>query len=240
MTSLRAKITAGYNSIKPFKDIIWFLILFFFFDFLWKLCTSEGEDHNSLFIFGKDYTKTIEPICLLVAEHIHWAINSLLGFSNYKIDGVMVYFEGSLRFRIVWGCTGVKQILMFAFIMVFYFGPWKKKLWFIPLSLILLYILNIARIIGIVFITRGGFPEWFIQFNEWRNGYIYDYSNESYWKFYVDWFQLFHRDIFGWLYYLGGVFLLWLLWQEKFNLPFQNKRKKEAEETAKIDEQQNV
>jgi len=221
MTSVKAYINTVYSYIKPYKDVLWFLFLFFFFDFLWKLLTDESINHDTISVLGKDITQSIEPINRWIAQNTYWVVHSLLGFSDYKINGTLIYFEGSLKFDIVWGCTGIKQMIMLTFIMLFYYGPTKKKVWYIPLSLLFIYLLNIARIVAVVFITKGGFPEWFIQFNEWYSNRIWDDSVRTYWTFYLDWFELFHRDILGWFYYIGGMFLVWLLWQEKFNLPYR-------------------
>ena len=218
--------------MKPFWDILWFLILFIGFDFLWKLCVDVGKDGDSLFVFGKDFTNIIEPICLWTAKVSHWIVHSLLGYTDFKIEGTLLYFDHpvvfreffldrSLGLRIVWECTGIQQMVLFSLIIIFYFGPVKKKLWFIPLSMLLLNIMNVLRIVASALIVKDGFPEWFIAFNEWYNKAQWHDNYETYWNFYIDWFQMFHKDVFKWLYYNGVMFILWLVWQEKYNLPYQ-------------------
>jgi len=229
MLSLNAKISKTLEPLKPFKDIFWFLFLFVFFDFLWKLFIDEGDNEELLIILGKDFTKSIEPLCIWTADISHWIVQNVLGYKDFNIKGDIIYFADSLRFKIVWGCTGFKQMIMFVFIMILYFGPVKKKLWFIPLSVLFLNFINIIRIISTVLLTKGGYPDWFIPFNEWLNGRQWDNSPETIYQFNVDWFQLFHKEIFKWLYYDGVMFLLWLLWEEVFNLPYQRKKKKLAE-----------
>lgn len=220
MADLKKKVIDFYNSLGVIKDIILFLFLFIFFDFLWKLAIHEGED-GTLLVFWHDFTYIVYPICKWTAEVTHWVVHTMWGYSDFKIDDLVIYFPDSLRLIIVWGCTGVKQMIMFSFIIIFYYGPWKKKLWFIPISAIFLNLINVLRIALTSLIIKDGFPEWFIPFNEWYNNCTWDTSNQTYWKFYGDWFQLFHQDVFKWLYYDGVMFLLWLLWQEKINLPFQ-------------------
>ncbi|NDW19526.1 exosortase/archaeosortase family protein [Dysgonomonas sp. 216] len=235
MGSVNTNIDSIRKLIKQNKDILCFLALFFFFDFVWKLCTSEGENHDSLFIFGKDYSEAVKPLCIMVAKSVHWVTSVLFGYDNFLYDDIAIRFEGAfLKLRIIWGCTGGKQILMFTFIMLFFYGPWKKKLWFIPSSIIFLYVLNVFRISAIAIITKDFYPKWFIGFNEWYNGRVWDSSVETHRLFQIDWFEFFHHDIFGWLYYLAGIFLLWLFWQEKINLPYQRKKSANIKDNLNI------
>jgi len=227
------------KTLRPFKGIFWFLFLFIFFDFLWKLFINEGENGESLIVLGKDFTQAVEPLCIWTADVSHWIVHNLLGFDNFRIEDTVIYFEEAaiqsnylvdgktidfgepLRFKVVWGCTGIKQMIMFAFILIFYFGPPKKKVWFIPLSLIFLNFINIVRIVSTVLLTKNGFPEWFIAFNEWNNNRVWENTQAVIYQFKLDWFELFHKDVFKWLYYDGVMFLLWLLWEEVFNIPYQ-------------------
>lgn len=104
---------------------------------------------------------------------------------------------------------------MFTFILTFYFGPIKKKLWYLPMALLILLIVNILRLIFIFYIIKDPFPEWFISVNEWYNNRTWSNTRENYYQFYKDWFNVFHRDIFTWIYYDGVIFILWLIWEEK-------------------------
>lgn len=206
--------------LKPFKDIIWFLCLFLIFEFIWKLCVHMGEDERILLILGKDLTRFTEGICLWTAESVYWILHDMLGYSDFFINGTIIQFKNSIPIEIVWGCTGLKQVFMFAFIIAFYYGPTRKKLWYIPLSLIILIIVNILRLTIIFLIIRNPFPEWFITINEWYNNRTWTNTKENYILFYKDWFNVFHRDIFTWLYYDGIIFILWLIWEEKINKPY--------------------
>ena len=222
MKGIKNKLIHAYQQLGPFKNIIWFLILFISIDFIWKLCIDEGNHGDLLLIFGKDYTWLVEPVNVWTAKVIYWVVHTLFGYENFMVDGTLVYFQGAfLKFRIIWECTGVKQMIMFAILILLYFGPPKKKIWFIPVAMIVLNLINVIRITAIVFITKEGFPDWFIPFNEWYNGREWDMSQEAYRRFHLDWFELFHKDVFRWLYYNGIMFMLWLFWEEIFNIPYQ-------------------
>lgn len=224
------------KKVWSYKDIIWFLLLFLIFEFLWKLAVHQGEDESILLVFGYDVTQYTEGISLWTAKMTHWLVNSVFGYHNFDIEGSTIFFEGSLNVDIIWGCTGLKQLFMFAFILSFYFGPRRKKLWFIPLSLIILALVNILRLAIICIIIKDPFPEWFISINEWYNGRTWENTRETYWQFYTDWFNVFHRDAFTFIYYDGIVFILWLVWEEMINKPYQKlmmKRKSGNNNTGK-------
>lgn len=211
------------EKLKPFKDIIWFLCLFLIFEFIWKLCVHQGEDERILLVLGNDLTSYTEGFNKWTANIVYWLIHDMLGYQNFNIiHNTTLYFDGSIYIDIIWGCTGLKQFFMFTFIMLFYFGPLKKKLWFIPMSLFVLLFINIVRLTIIILIVKVPFPEWFIPVNEWYNNCTWENTKECYMQFYEDWFNVFHRDIFVWIYYDGVIFVLWLLWEEKIRKPYIN------------------
>lgn len=210
--------------IEPVKDIAYFLFLFLFFELVWKLSVHEAGNGEQLIVWGKDVISYIYPICLWTAQFTYYIIHNLFGFSNFNIDDLLIYFDNSLKMKIIWGCTGIKQMLLFSFILICYKGPVKKKLVFIPLSVILLFFVNIIRLVVSAFMIKDGFPDWFIPFNESFNHVTWTNTAQSYWLFYEDWYYFFHDGFFKWIYYDGVMFLLWLLWQEKYNLPYQRNK----------------
>lgn len=204
----------------PFKDIIWFLCLFLIFEFIWKLCVHQGEDERILLVLGKDLTHYTFDISLWTAKAVYWLLHDVFGYTDLHMQGITLYFNGSIPIDIIWGCTGLKQLFMFTFILGLYFGPIKKKLWYIPLSLLILVVINILRLAIIFIIIKDPFPEWFISVNEWYNNRVWDNTRDTYLLFYKDWFNVFHRDIFTWIYYDGVIFILWLIWEEKIRKPY--------------------
>jgi exosortase/archaeosortase family protein len=229
-TRVGNRINKLYDILEPFKDIIWFLCLFLIFEFIWKLCVHQGEDERTLLVLGKDLTSYTDEICLWTAKSVHWFVHDLFGYNGFYIDGITLQFKDSIPIDIIWGCTGLKQLFMFAFILLFYFGPRKKKYWYIPMSLIILALINILRLAIIFIIIKDPVPEWFISFNEWYNGRTWDNSQASYIQFYKDWFNVFHRDIFTWIYYDGVIFILWLIWEEKIRISYVQMKLKTKQE----------
>lgn len=221
-----SNINKYLEKLKSFKYIAWFLCLFLIFELIWKLCVHQGVDEKTLFVFGKDLTFYTEGINLWTAQSIHWFMHDVLNYEDFKIFGTTLYFPGSIPIEIVWGCTGIKQLLMFSFILVFYFGPVKKKMWYIPLSLVILTFINILRLSIIFIIIKEPFPEWFISVNEWYNDRMWSNTQECYYQFYKDWYNVFHKDILTFVYYDGVIFILWLVWEEKIRKAFDRIKNK--------------
>lgn len=210
------------NIPEPVKNLGWFLILFLSFEFIWKVCVHQGHDESILIVLGKNLTSYTYRWCAYTAQAVYWVAHNLMGYDNFRIDGTLLYFTDSLfKTNIIWGCVSIKQVLMFVFIMMFYFGPLKKKIWYIPTSVVILIGINIVRLTALCFITKNPFPEWFIGVNEWYNDRTWINNEETFNLFYKDWFNLFHHDIFTWIYYDGILFLMWLFWEERFNKPYQ-------------------
>lgn len=221
-------ISLYIKKIEPFKDIIWFLSLFLIFEFIWKLFVHQGENERILLVIGRDLTAYTFDISLWTAKSVYWIIHDILGYSNFYINGITLQFKNSIPIDIIWSCTGLKQLFMFTFIIAFYPGPRKKKLWFIPISLFILLLINITRLTVILLIVENPFPEWFISFNEWYNNRVWENTHDSYIQFYHDWFNVFHKDILTWIYYDGVIFVLWLIWEEKIRKPYNSLKKKDT------------
>jgi exosortase family protein XrtF len=85
-------------------------------------------------------------------------------------------------------CNGVTLFALFLIFMIWFPGPIKHKLWFIPFGLITIHLLNVVRIIALCIIVS------------------YDYR-------YLD-FN--HNYTFTILIY-GYMFILWILWVKKFS-----------------------
>jgi exosortase/archaeosortase family protein len=222
-TTIKNYIKLLLDKLRPFKYIAWFLCLFLIFELIWKICVHQGENESILLVLGRDFTAYTHEVNLWTAKSIHWFVHDILGDHEFKIDGTFLYYTGSIPIEIVWGCTGLKQLFMFTFILACYYGPLKKKLWYIPLSLVILAFINILRLSIIFLIIKDPFPEWFISFNEWHNDRIWENTRECYYQFYNDWYNLFHKDIFTLIYYDGVIFILWLFWEEKIRKPYYKK-----------------
>jgi len=87
-------------------------------------------------------------------------------------------------------CACLKQWMHWLFLMILFPGPWKHKLWYIPAGLVIIEWTNAIRICGILMMQIP-----------WPNS-----------------FHLAHDYIFKVFFYLV-IFLMWVLWVEKFYNP---------------------
>ena len=114
-----------------------------------------------------------------------WFVKHIL---RIKIETVAnaIYCENGAGISLVESCSGVKQILQFALLMLIFPGPWKHKLWFIPLGMLVVHLTNVLRISLLVLVAQ--------------------HSPANIETFHNSWLRyMFYVVIFG----------LWVLWVEK-------------------------
>ncbi len=172
--------------LKPYDNALRFVVVLLLGNALWKLMFRGDESGYMVTCCGWDVTRFFtEMSCHVAAVSAH-----ILG---WFIDGVrllygrLITFQNGNGISIVWGCTAVKQAALFVLIMLFARGPWKHKLWFVPLSLCLIYLFNLFRIVMIALLVMN----------------------------HPDWFDLLHSYIFKYLFY-AFLFLIWVIWAECF------------------------
>ena len=164
------------------------MIILFVSHFFWKFTVLGDETDTTVTFFGMD----ISAPFIWMSRHIAQIITTVLNFLGFDVtlnsQNVIRHASGQ-AIRVVWACAGIKQAYIFLCIILFYRGPWLKKLWYIPLGLLVVYLFNIFRI---AFIT----------------GFI---------EFYPNSFGFLHEHLFKYLFY-GIIFLMWVLWEEKIVL----------------------
>lgn len=87
-------------------------------------------------------------------------------------------------------CASLKQWMHWLFLMILFPGPWKHKLWYIPVGLVIIEWTNVIRICGVLMMQIP-----------WPNS-----------------FHLAHDYIFK-LFFYFVIFLMWMIWVEKFYNP---------------------
>ncbi len=115
-----------------------------------------------------------------------WFISNVLQIDITKLKNTM-YFENNSYIGINSSCSGMKQITQFVLLMIIYPGPWRKKLWYIPLGAFIVHLTNLFRIIGLSVIITHWAP---------------------YWKFS-------HDYLFRPFFYVV-IFSMWVIWVEYF------------------------
>jgi exosortase family protein XrtF len=129
-----------------------------------------------------------------VIDNIIWISGGLIEFLGFELIGEFPFDEGIRTIGIdgthgVWvgdPCNGITLFSLFMGFVLAYPGPIKSKLWFIPLGLILIHIINVVRVSALVLIVYYA-PDT-LEFN--------------------------HTYTFTLIVY-GFVFLLWWFWANK-------------------------
>ncbi|MCL2650157.1 MAG: archaeosortase/exosortase family protein [Candidatus Azobacteroides sp.] len=187
----------------PYWGILYFLILLFFTHFLWKLVVDGDLHSQQIAIFGKDLTAQFHSLSTFTAKITYWFVRLFPNTNDFFREDTILYFQnGGMKINIIWGCTSVKQLYIFIIIIAFYKGTWGKKLWYIPMGCVILWVYNIIRLSMISWL-------------------IYKHPER---------FDFLHEGLFRYVFY-GLIFLLWVIWEEKIvkNTPKSPKEDLESE-----------
>ena len=140
----------------------------------------------------KKYTKIDQFVIRKIIDFCQIILN-LIGyktFSSKETDDIQVFgIDGSNGVWLGGPCNGITLMFLFAIFVFVYPGDYKNKIWFIPLGILLVHIINVLRIIGLAIIAYY-YPH-YLNFN--------------------------HTYTFTFLVYTI-VFGLWMLWVNKFSL----------------------
>ena len=209
---MNEKLKRSLQSFLYFKGILMFLFLLFLFHFSWKIVISgdmPGDNlpgENILYLFGKGITFSwLDTSCRILTKMVAWFIHLFPNTQDLLVSVTRLKFptEGNVWINIVWGCLGFKQMFIYSGIILCYWGPLLKKLWYIPVGCVILTAYNIVRIASTVWLTNGN-PERF---------------------------EMLHDGILRYIYYTI-VFILWVVWAEfidKNNYSYAIRSRKNSE-----------
>ncbi len=110
------------------------------------------------------------------------------GYSTFVYEHA-IGIQGSHGVYIGIPCNGLDLMALFAGFILLFSGSWKTKFWFIPLGLLIIYVLNLVRVLVLTIMAKTA-PE-YLDFN--------------------------HKYTFTILLYMF-VFFGWLLWVNKYAL----------------------
>lgn len=189
-----ARLSAINKRFEPYKDVIIFVVTLLVANFFWKFTMSGDENGETVTWFGWDVTAPFYWMACHVASVVHWLV-SLVRDTVYMADEQTIRFDSGAGTKIIWGCTGFKQMFIWMCLILTVRRAdktipasdiWIKKLWYIPLGWFCCYIFNMLRIFIIALIIE-----------QHRN-----------------WFPVMHDYIFKYLFY-GILFVMWLIFVEK-------------------------
>lgn len=133
----------------------------------------------------------------LLFDQSTWTLEHIFGMDFFTYEHTIGFVNHQDTYSYVTvapECTSLKQWMHWLFLMLIFPGPWKHKAWYIPLGLVIIEFTNVVRIVGIaLFLVH-----------------------------YPDDFALAHDVIFKIMFYVV-IFLMWMIWVERFLHPTQPK-----------------
>lgn len=166
-------------------DVALFIILIFSFHFLYL-----GWHALDFFPIAGLIAKLFDEASTLLFNQSCWVLEHIFNvdiITHNHVIGVINSNDTYSFINVAPECTSLKQWLHWLFLMLIFPGPWKHKLWYIPLGLIIIEFINVVRVVGIT-LCMIPFPNHF---------------------------DFFHDYFFKTLFYFF-IFIMWVIWVEKF------------------------
>ncbi len=173
------------KKFRSLRDVAIFMFLLLSFHFLYRFWAY----HLHFAPIADMVNAARDSLAGLLYKNSVWALQHLTGYDfTFLPDKREIwYVPGRGYVGVHLSCSGFKQMLQWAVLMLFFPGPWKHKLWFIPLGLLITHMVNIFRISGLSVVLIYVPQHW----------------------------QFIHDDIYRPFFYVV-MFLLWVWWVEKF------------------------
>ena len=154
MSNLRSQISNFQLRLKPYTDVIIFMVTLLVANYAWKWTMVGDENGDSVTWFGMDITAPFEFMACHIASVVYWLV-SLFRDTAYMTDEHTIRFASGTGTTIIWGCTALKQSFIWLCLILTVKSStvtsgealWLKKLWFIPFGWILSLILFLFGIV---------------------------------------------------------------------------------------------
>lgn len=174
------------NRLKEHKDIIIFMLSIATVHFLWKIGSNASVDDTDISFYGISFTRFFDVINVTWAN-MTYAFIHLIDRNNISLEhNLLTFSDNESQVCIVWGCSGVKELIMTLVMLLLARGSIKKKLWYIPMGLAFIIVINYLRLIILTYAAH--------------------YSYEL--------FDVLHSYL-GRIMMYGGIIALWYIWIER-------------------------
>ncbi|MCO5263733.1 MAG: exosortase/archaeosortase family protein [Lentimicrobium sp.] len=168
------------RKLRPVTDALLAAVITYGFHLLYRHFAAE--------INAVPVIRTLtEILSQAVFEQSLWINRHLLGLQITTSDPLTMHFTNGGMIWINSGCSGLKLFMQVTVLFLLFPGPWKHKLWIIPLGWLLMHLSNLFRIVSLSVVVL------------WK---------PQYWDFSHDWIlrPFFYLVIFG----------MWVWWVERF------------------------
>jgi exosortase/archaeosortase family protein len=178
---LRGDVRKLYNGPFGFvADVVLFAVITYGFHLVFRHFSKE----IMLLPFVAEAGLTMAD---LVYEISLWINQNIFGFHITVEPGNTMWFSNGGYITVNASCSGLKQFYQVLVLFLLFPGPWRHKLWFIPLGFVVMFVTNIFRIVSLSVILL------------WK---------PEHWDFSHDWIL---RPFF-----YVVLFALWVWWVERF------------------------
>lgn len=140
--------------IQPLKSTIYFIVVLLAVHLIWKYGFSEGIDlsgNKVLTFYGLNVSACFYAMTNWLLNAVYAILSKMTSLQIELRSSSIFYVEQNSSIDIVWSCTGVKQMMFFFLVMLCYPQNSIHKLWYIPVGLVFIFLLNVLRITLIVY-----------------------------------------------------------------------------------------
>jgi exosortase/archaeosortase family protein len=153
---------------KNFRDVFWFAVITLAIHYSYRFWANSlhyrpiGEAMNDLqqLLTGWVFIQSL------------WVDRHILDISLQVTDQTMNFDNGSW-ISVNGSCAGDKQILQFMLLLLIYPGPWKHKLWYIPMGMVIIHLTNVLRIVLLSLVSVNKPELWHLAHNTVLRGMFY-------------------------------------------------------------------
>jgi exosortase/archaeosortase family protein len=123
------------------RDVFWFVVITLVIHYSYRFWAQDMHfwPVKVWMMLWQDW------LAQLVYDQSTWVDQHILGLDVVK-EGRMMQFDNGSAIRINRSCSGDKQLLQLALLLLVFPGKWYRKCWFIPLGVILVHATNVIRI----------------------------------------------------------------------------------------------
>lgn len=169
------------HKLWPLIDVLIFVVITLGFHKLWWAVNDKIYAVTMFLDIANWLAGTIYSISAWLDANV-FGMDIRLGENNY------IYFNANnTAIYVNESCSGFKQMWQVLVLFLFFPGPWKTKLWYIPMGMLIMILFNVIRIVALSF-AMIHWPE--------------------HWDFIHMWLL---RPV-----YYVIIFILWVIWVEKF------------------------
>ncbi|MFZ4548065.1 MAG: archaeosortase/exosortase family protein [Bacteroidales bacterium] len=177
----KAKEYLTQKRLWPIVDVLIFVVITYGFHELWW--SFNGQIAGS-----PAFTAAASWLAATIYDASAWLDVHVFGMDVLLYSPNVIHFnDNNTGINVNESCSGFKQMWQVLILFLLFPGPWKQKVWYIPMGLLSMFLFNIVRIVALSFAML-------------------------YWPQHWDFIHLWVlRPVYYFI-----IFILWVIWVEKY------------------------